>query len=189
MHSYTGSSLFSAGKLLMEHGIASDILTPSNESNLPVTRNQIAANFLALGYTHLMCIDADIQFSPAAVIELLAMDKDFAAAPYRLKQEQVCYCDVPCDETTEDQVTQVRSVGVGFALLRRSLFDRLSSHVERVYSPVFRHMIHDYYSPITIHGQQPGEDAAFCYRWRQAGGEVWINRGIKLGHYGGFVYG
>jgi hypothetical protein len=33
-----------------------------------------------------------------------------------------------------------------------------------------------------------GEDVAFCRRWRQLGGEVWLHRGVVLEHYGETVF-
>jgi hypothetical protein len=190
MHSYTASSLFSLSKLLTKKNIACDIITPSNESFIPSTRNHIAASFLDLGYTHLLCIDADIQFRPKDVLVLLDMDVEFAAAPYRLKKwQKVELCVNPCEETTDEPITKVNYVGAGFNLIKKSVFEKLNKVTTLIHGPN-RILIHDYYSPyidnenkLLVH-----EDAAFGMRWRKIGGDIWINRNIKLGHYGGISY-
>jgi hypothetical protein len=188
IHSYTANSIFSAGKLLAGHGIASEILTPSNESNLPVTRNHIATSFLDLGYTHLMCIDADIQFAPADVLKLLDMRVDFACGAYSYKNITGKLCFEPCDETTAESITEIMQVGAGFQLLTRELFLQLAPHTEPVYSIWPNRLIPDFYSPIKKNHHQYPEDVSFCIRWRNFGGKIWLNRNIKLGHYGGYSY-
>lgn len=189
MHSYTSSSLFSTAKILARAGIATEILTPSNESNLAATRNHIATSFLDLGYTHLMCIDADVLFAPKDILTLLDMEVDFACAAYTHKNQQKKLCFEPCAETTPDPITEIMQIGAGFQLLSRGLFMRLAPHVDRVLSIWPNRPVPDFYSPITENFQQGQEDVSFCMRWRRIGGKIWMNRAIRLGHYGGYVYG
>ena len=57
--------------LAMKNDIGFTVDTLSNESNINRGRNSIAAKFLAGDATHLMFVDADIQWQPKQVIKLI----------------------------------------------------------------------------------------------------------------------
>jgi GT2 family glycosyltransferase len=70
----------------MQHGIRFRITTLRNESLITRARNILTAMFLEdSSCTHLMFIDADIEFDPDSVIRMLAMDKDIIAGAYPKK--------------------------------------------------------------------------------------------------------
>lgn len=56
-----------------------------NESLIQRARNYCADEFLRSGYTHLMFIDADINFNPVDVLYLSTMGKDIVGGPYPKK--------------------------------------------------------------------------------------------------------
>jgi hypothetical protein len=79
-------SMFRMSQVLMQHGIRFRITTLRNESLVTRARNILTAMFLEdKSCTHLMFIDADIEFDPDAVIRMLAMDKDIIAGAYPKK--------------------------------------------------------------------------------------------------------
>lgn len=79
-------SLFKATQVLMQHGIRFRITTLRNESLIPRARNILTAMFLEdQQATHLMFIDADIEFEPDSIIRMLALDKDIIAGAYPKK--------------------------------------------------------------------------------------------------------
>ena len=79
-------SMFRLSQVLMQYGIKFRITTLRNESLIPRARNILTAMFLEdASATHLMFIDADIEFDPEGVIRMLAMDKDVIAAAYPKK--------------------------------------------------------------------------------------------------------
>lgn len=79
-------SMFRLSQVLMQYGIKFRITTLRNESLIPRARNILTAMFLEdEASTHLMFIDADIEFDPDSVIRMLAMDKDVIAAAYPKK--------------------------------------------------------------------------------------------------------
>lgn len=79
-------SMFRLSQVLMQYGIKFRITTLRNESLIPRARNILTAMFLEdESSTHLMFIDADIEFDPDSVIRMLAMDKDVIAAAYPKK--------------------------------------------------------------------------------------------------------
>jgi GT2 family glycosyltransferase len=79
-------SMFRLSQVLMQHGIRFRITTLRNESLITRARNILTAMFLEdSSCTHLMFIDADIEFDPDSVIRMLAMDKDIIAGAYPKK--------------------------------------------------------------------------------------------------------
>jgi hypothetical protein len=79
-------SMFRLSQVLIQHGIRFRITTLRNESLITRARNILTAMFLEdKSCTHLMFIDADIEFDPDGVIRMLAMDKDIIAAAYPKK--------------------------------------------------------------------------------------------------------
>lgn len=79
-------SMFRLSQVLMQHGIKFRITTLRNESLITRARNILTAMFLEdASCTHLMFIDADIEFDPDSVIRMLAMDKDIIAGAYPKK--------------------------------------------------------------------------------------------------------
>lgn len=79
-------SMFRMTQVLMQYGVKFRITTLRNESLVPRARNILTAMFLEdTAATHLMFIDADIEFEPDSVIRMLAMDKDIIAGAYPKK--------------------------------------------------------------------------------------------------------
>lgn len=79
-------SMFRLSQVLMQYGIKFRITTLRNESLIPRARNILTAMFLDdEASTHLMFIDADIEFDPDSIIRMLAMDKDVIAGAYPKK--------------------------------------------------------------------------------------------------------
>jgi len=168
--------------------------------------------------THLLFIDADIGFHAEQVFALLEGDRDIVSAVYPMKiinweriQAKVApgrqlvpsasmsyaveFLD-PEAITPVDGLAQVRYVGTGFMLIRRPVFARLAEHYPALkfrgfgqatpadterYS-FFETMI----DPET--GSYLSEDYAFCKRWRDIGGEIWINLDSRLTHVGTIAF-
>ena len=79
-------SVFRLSQVLMQHGINYRITTLRNESLIPRARNILTAMFLEdKNATHLLFIDADIEFEPESVLRMLALDKDIIAGAYPKK--------------------------------------------------------------------------------------------------------
>jgi len=79
-------SMFRLSQVLIQYGINFRITTLRNESLITRARNILTAMFLEdKSATHLMFIDADIEFEPDSIIRMLAMDKDIIAGAYPKK--------------------------------------------------------------------------------------------------------
>jgi len=71
--------------MAMQNDIPFKVDTLSNESNINRGRNSCAAKFLAGPCSHLMFIDADIQWRPEQVVKLASADKEIIGGIYPQK--------------------------------------------------------------------------------------------------------
>ena len=78
-------SMFRLTQALNHYKINYRITTLRNESLITRARNILTAMFLESDCTHLMFIDADIEFEPDSVIRMLAMNKPLITGAYPKK--------------------------------------------------------------------------------------------------------
>ncbi len=196
----------------------------ANESLVTRARNTLMAQFLANRQaTHLMFIDADIDWTPEAVLALLLAEKEVVGGAYPMKKlnwtamaeaarrgggvtEMRNWSSVyvvnfvggaPPPEPGD--LLPVQDIGTGFLLIERGVLERMSEA-----SPDLR-----YRNTAAVQAErgvpewgfalfdtmiEPGtgfylsEDYAFCRRWQAMGGEIWLDRRIRLTHIGGHHY-
>ena len=168
--------------------------------------------------THLLFIDADIGFRVEQVFALLDGNRDIVAGVYPMKivnwdrvhtlgaagrplvpATTMSYAVEFIDPTAiapVDGLAQVRYVGTGFMLIRRPVFSRLAQHYPELKFRGFgrptaqdteRHSFFEsMIDPET--GSYLSEDYAFCKRWRDIGGEIWIHLESRLTHVGAIAF-
>ncbi len=143
-------SILDLQAFLMAHGIESRFSFLFNESLIPRARNYLVDEFLRSGYTHLLFLDADIEFEANDILTLIVLDKDVVGAPYpkksinwsAIKEAVKRNPDIspgdlerlvgdfvfnPIPGTKEFKVTEpleVLEIGTGYMLVKREVFDR-----------------------------------------------------------------
>jgi hypothetical protein len=188
-------SLATATAFLAVHGLPHVVMLVE-DSLVDRGRDRAAAALLESDFTHLLFIDADIEFEPKAIARLLAMDKDFVVGAYRKKNERGEFAisflpeaATSLEECPDTGVVKIARAGTGFMLLKRTVFERLAEAMPelaykdfseiaapRPMTAFFEHVVRD--------GRRWSEDYTFCERWRAIGGDIWLDPYIKLGHWG-----
>lgn len=161
------------------------------------SRNKLACQFLEMEEaTHLLFIDSDIDFEPAAVAGLIAADKPLVGAVYpkrtldvrrliaaaraltdeRLILSHAMDYVVSPDEGDQLEVVngacRVRGVGMGLCLIRREVFTALLStgQIREDRSEWgtggLRGSAYGFFDPIVDGATLMSEDLSFCRRWR-----------------------
>ena len=139
--------------ICIQYGIECRFSFIFNESLITRARNYLVDEFLRSGCTHLLFIDADINFNPQDVLALLALDRDIIGGPYPKKSinwsnivnavkrnadnadfnpgdlEGVTgdFVFNPVPGTTSFKVTEpvdVMEIGTGYMMIKREVFDK-----------------------------------------------------------------
>jgi hypothetical protein len=204
-------------RLLDKNAIAFDFRTIS-DSLITRARNNMASEFLHdSSLTHLLFIDADLGFDPAALLRFLAFDKELVCGVYPLKRldipgirastadsdavaEAASYLysstiSLRPDNLPEDGFLRAEFAATGFMLIRRSVLERMADAYpalryggDHAVSGAKADARHAFFDTMIVDGESLPEDYSFCRRWRDIGGEIWIDLASRFNHVGGYVY-
>jgi glycosyltransferase involved in cell wall biosynthesis len=194
------------------HGIDMILYPITYDSLINRARNAAVAMFLTeANATHILFIDADIEFAPEDVIKLFLAEKDVVGAAYPQK-----WCDftkydatkrAPLELCTKMSVHLVETTGAvvrasyvttGFLLITREVFERLiRAFPDRKYEndidgymSANQDMFYDFFC-ISIHPHTKrleSEDYGFSRLWTSIGGDIFIVPDVSLKHHGWFAY-
>jgi hypothetical protein len=169
-------------------------------ASVDLKRSHLATEGLADGFEEILWIDPDTVFHPDAVERLRSHGLPLVAGlyPKRVRAEFACVF-LPDTPTLTlgvgGGVVEVRYVGTGFLLTRRSVYEdiarkfALPSCNKAWPTPVV-----PYFLPLTIEDDDLSwrylsHDYSFCERARQAGHKVMLDTSIRLWHVGTYTYG
>ena len=192
-------SLALSAAYLAAHGVPHAVVL-FEDSLVDRGRDRAAAAMLEGDWTHLLFIDADIEFKPTDIVRLLALDKDLAVAAYRKKNDRGEYALAWLPDAAErlhqcetTGAVKVARAGTGFMLIKRAVFEQLSEtlpechYVDHSALTGPRHMV-AYFEHLVMDGRRWSEDFTFCNRWLEAGGDIWLEPNVTLGHWGPHVW-
>ena len=178
----------------VDFGISSDLWTVSTESLISRARNIAVKTFLQSQCTDLLFIDADMGWEPDAVLNLLGSGKDMVAVAGPRKQHPLSFCALlegpPVNTCKETGLIRAEYVGTGFMLLTRTCVQKMwDSYPELAYldgdtNAEFRAL----FDTSLWEKRYWSEDYTWCRRWRDIGGEIWVDPRMRLEHVGNFVY-
>jgi hypothetical protein len=182
--------------LLTARGIAHEVITASGDSLVARARNTLVSVFMASGHSHLMFIDADIEWPAQAVVDLLDADREIICGAYPKKTTPRTYAvqflDAPGAAAGP---VEIKAAAAGFLMIRRDAFERmmqscpqtryggtegLSEQQSRFTYALFDCLVDD----SDGEPRYLSEDYGFCRRWRGIGGRIWLDPRIELRHHG-----
>lgn len=190
-------SLIAAYQLLQLRGIPYDEQIIENCPCISVARNMLAARVMDdVEVTDLQLVDSDVGFPPEAVLALLERPEDIVAGVYPLKRDSGGF---PVKIKTQDGIPVGRDgliegllMPTGFMRIKRRVFELMAqAHPELKYedSVVWvddeaLRSAYDFFG-MGIYGRTfRTEDFAFCQRWRDMGGQLWVYPDIDFHHVG-----
>lgn len=154
-------------------------------------RNAVVALFLKSAATDLVFVDADVSWDGDALIRLCQHPNPFLAGVYRYKKEPESYPLVLLDDGTDprDKATGLLKVALapaGLLRLSRACLERMARYYadRRYYHANLRADAICLFDCGLRDGFYWGEDYTFCQRWRDIGGEVWVDPHLMLHHWG-----
>lgn len=196
-----------------------------NESLITRGRNSLADTFLRGDCTHLMFIDADIGFDPTDILRMIDADKDIICGLYPRKEidwvqvYNAVASGVPPQELhkytgafvvnavgnaeqvagTLNAPVEIANGGTGFMLIKREVFEKLSSVVPE-YNNDMHTVIEAVQEPKVIKeffatsidassgNRLLSEDYHFCKIAREQGFTVWGAPWAQLAHCGSYIF-
>ena len=193
-------SMFRTSQTFMQHGINFRITTLRNESLITRGRNILTAMFLESDCTHLMFVDADIEFQADDLLRMMAYDKPIMAAAYPKKALPIQYAinfkfinQEKKQIRIENGAVEVLDASTGFFLVKREVVEKMMQAYPELHyrndsniDEKFNKYCYSFFD--TIHDPEDNrylsEDYTFCRRWQKLGGEIWLDPNTKLNHVG-----
>jgi hypothetical protein len=191
IHLGTMRSLFTDLLSLQARGDSWTLHDECGNALIADARALIVAQFLASDADTLVFIDSDVCWEAGALLKLVDYPVDMVAGIYPQRRDPINYCvkwDTSKTELiAENGLLQVEGVPAGFMKLSRK---QLESMVEQYPDTEFYvesapdQKAWALFADYRIGKHKMGEDYAFCRRWTDMGGKVWIDPEIKMGHIG-----
>lgn len=212
IHQGTVSGFLASMYKALHNGISLDFRFLSNESLIPRGRNNLVCQFLASDATHLIFVDADIEFQPESLLRLAVADREVVAGAYPTKSTPPRYVvDFKEDaKIDKENFTELERAGTGFLCIKRCVFEKMkeaypelhyTSDIDAQYGfdslpeenrptkETIQKLKDNLYSFFdTSHHPETNEylseDYTFCHRWKKIGGKIWLDTTCHLSHVG-----
>lgn len=193
IHLGTMRSIIADMLALADRGDKVTIFDESGNAMIADCRGLIVAKFLESDATDLVFVDSDVTWEAGALLKLVDYPVEFVAGIYPQRKDPINYCvqwianrsELWADPETG--LLEVMGVPAGFMRCSRAMLEKMVAH----YSDTAFHCdvapnqtAHALFDPVRIGRVKFGEDYSFCKRWRDIGGQVWVDPQIRMGHVG-----
>lgn len=198
-------SMLVVQRLMEREGIDHDVHTLPDCPYLSVVRNTLAAWFLSdPEATDHFFIDADVGFDEAKVLEILKRPEGIVCGVYPLKQDELAF---PVQIRKQDGVPLGRDgliegelLPTGFMRIKRGVYEAMAKrYPELKYDESIVVVVdrdgrrelpeaHDFFCFGAYGRRFKTEDYAFCQRWRDMGGTLWVYPDVDFTHAGTKYY-
>lgn len=169
------------------------LLDFSGSAQIFDARAEICEHFLSIeDSTDLVMIDHDVIWEAGALLRLLDYPVDVVAGIYPHRRDPITYPISWTDAKElwadpETGLLEVAGVPGGFLKISRAALLKMKAHytdLEYACDRVPSGKAVGLFEPYRIGLKKLSEDYAFCQRWRDIGGKVWIDPDISMGHIG-----
>ncbi|ODN69549.1 hypothetical protein [Methylobrevis pamukkalensis] len=191
------TSLWDTQEEMRARGVPCGLVHVAGDAIISHARNLLMAKFLAAErFSHALLVDADQEWPASAVVRLLAAGFGFSACGVPKRTEPLTWNFHPRPgPTLRDARTgfvRIERIGTGFMMLRREVVASMAAAPDIVR---FRHdeagettVVPELFRPGVIGGTWFGEDYAFCRRWTDSGGEIWLDPEQAIRHEGTHLF-
>lgn len=179
---------------LTQQGIPHDWLIGINESLVHRARMEMVATFLETKHTHLMFLDADLEFAPADVAKVWNLNADIGVGVYAMKKREAQWFaawhngELVKDLDQFKAPIEVDYAGTGFMLIRRDVIETLHKF-HGSYEGFNKRRVPALFMTPIWHDSLESEDYHFCRIAREAGFKVMMDPSVRLKHWGQYPYG
>jgi hypothetical protein len=169
-------------------GFSVDVHYEVRHCYIPVARNIVVQRFMESDATDLIFMDADLVFDVSAMHQLLQYAVDVIGVVYPYKIDGEAYPVNIVNESNgtphvENGLIEAISIPTGLMRIRRPVFERIIAARPELKMSNGQYSIFDT-GNLWNDGTWYGEDVAFCRRFREIGGRIWILPDIDIAHVG-----
>jgi hypothetical protein len=172
----------------------------AGSADIYYARARLCHEFLETDGTHLMFVDSDVAWKPGSIPRLVKHGVDMVAAVYPRRTEPFSYnlqyasADNKLDMHSNG-LCEVAGVSAGFMCISRNCLQKMTDAYRN--DPIAglangpRGEQVSFFDPYRFKDdpkRKLGEDYAFCQRWRDLGGKVWIDVNMPMAHIGQKIY-
>ncbi len=176
-------------------------------------RNLLTCGFINSNFDYMLCIDADIEFQPEAVLRMLVPEEFIVCTPYRVKEDPndmkyaVKFKDPDKIKILPWDMVEIEEGPAGMMLIHRIVFEKLmDKHPELKiefddntrkkmneevmgratnHDPVAKFMYNFWDTSFSLKtGEWKGEDLSFCSLVRGLGFKIYANLDSWTTHHG-----
>lgn len=185
-------------------GVEVKVFDELGHADIYLLRAQIVASFLAdPDATDLVMIDSDVGWEPGGLQKILAHDVDLVAGSYPKRQDPITFMfrselDMGGKLMGDpaNGLIEVWGMPGGFMRCKRTMLEQMSAHyageLEALDNMVPGGKTVRLFDPYWIRtptgNRVLAEDYAFCQRWRDMGGKVFMDASISMAHVGTKAY-
>lgn len=187
-----------AACVLIEMGARIDFAEMPFCADLALARSKIFGNFLRSSHSHLLMIDSDMGFDAYDVSRLILAKMDFVGAAGPKKKYPIEFAANNCDDEgnflpinydPDTGLIESTEVGMAFVLITRSCAQQIADSYPDLKFPGDGGLDEwAVFDPMFCGSGQKrrrlSEDFAFCHRWRNIGGKIYLLPDIRLTHTG-----
>lgn len=170
-----------------EHGFSLNVGCPY----ISYSRAELLRKAMDWGAETVVFLDHDVSWRPEDLVRLIETPDPVVAGTYRYKKDDVQY--MGAIETEDDDRPMARadgcikahSVPAGFMKMTLAAVDRfMRAYPELVFGTAYKASV-DLFNHGVIDGVWYGEDMAFCKRWREKCGDIWLIPDLSISHHQG----
>jgi len=186
-------------ELLTSYNVNPALLQNAGGSHVGKARERLLWQAMAVKeITHILFIDDDMGWDPKLPLHLIASGHEFAAAVGVKKGDgppdfacNFLQGNVKFDERSG--FMQIAEVGFAYVMLKRSVIEKMiAGYPELAYDGDGRTEYAFFLDMISTepsgYRSRLSEDLSFCRRWREIGGEIWVDPTVGLDHIGRKAY-
>jgi hypothetical protein len=172
----------------------------SNESLIQRARNILCKNFIDSKFSHMIFIDADIEFNADDIIRMIKADVSVIGGVYPKKKvtyesSKPIYDYVVMPLTKEHTFTDinqpqpVKYIGTGLLLIKRHVLDDILAADRNRWFNADGSLYYAYFDCIIKDNIYLSEDYYFCEKWQELGGIIYAAFWMRCKHWGMIGYG
>jgi hypothetical protein len=185
-------SLAASAVLLKEAGWDDGFTVEIGNPYISAARAYMTRRALDVKPDAIVYLDHDLSWEPADLVTLINTPGDVVCGTYRYKKEAEEYMGVISTDGESHQPLGRRDGAIealfgpaGFLKVTAAAIDKfMEKYPELCFGPRYAPSV-DLFNHGAHGNRWWGEDASFCRRWREIGGQVWIVPNLNLTHWEG----